>query len=130
MIAVMEPTPAWPGAPAGLVRCDGSDALRGSPGSGSGSPITLCPPNSWTEGRMNRRFEVFNHRQVLLHMRQGETDRSIARAGLMGRRKACQVRAIAEAEGWLDPQGTLPDDKKLAEKLMVRREKASTTSSI
>jgi hypothetical protein len=34
----------------------------------------------------NRRFEVFEYRQVLARMRQGDSDRDIARAGLMGRR--------------------------------------------
>ena len=34
-----------------------------------------------------RRFEMFQYRQVLLRPRQGDTDRQIARSGLMGRRK-------------------------------------------
>jgi len=29
----------------------------------------------------NRRFEIFTIRQILVRMRQGDTDRSIARAG-------------------------------------------------
>ena len=32
----------------------------------------------------NRRFEMFEVRQVLTRMRLGDTDRAIARAGLMG----------------------------------------------
>jgi hypothetical protein len=35
----------------------------------------------------NRRFELFEYRQVLVRMRQGDSDRDIARAGLMGRKK-------------------------------------------
>jgi hypothetical protein len=35
----------------------------------------------------NRRFEEFEHRQVLARMRQGDSDRDIVRAGLMGRKK-------------------------------------------
>ena len=32
----------------------------------------------------NRRFEMFEYRQVLTRMRLGDTDRAIARVGLMG----------------------------------------------
>ena len=47
----------------------------------------------------NRRFEMRRYRQIV-RMRLGETDRSIARAGLMGGRSQ-RVRDIAEARGWL-----------------------------
>jgi hypothetical protein len=43
----------------------------------------------------NRRFEMYQHRQVIYRMRLGESDRTIARAGLMGRRKAAELREIA-----------------------------------
>ena len=42
----------------------------------------------------NRRFEMYQYRQVLVQMRLGETDRQLARAGLMGRRKAGPLLAI------------------------------------
>jgi len=32
-----------------------------------------------------RSFEMYQYRQVLLRMRQGDSDREIARSGLMGR---------------------------------------------
>ena len=35
---------------------------------------------------------MFEYRQVLVRLRQGDTDRQIARSGLMGRRKAGEVR--------------------------------------
>jgi hypothetical protein len=35
---------------------------------------------------------MFQYRQVLVRMRQGDTDREIARAGLMGRPKAARLR--------------------------------------
>ncbi|HEY9159454.1 MAG TPA: IS21 family transposase [Desulfomonilia bacterium] len=79
---------------------------------------------------MNRRFEVYQYRQVLLHMRQGETDRSIAKARLLGRRKASIVRAIATQEGWLNPDNQLPEDGVLKEKLMPPERRSSTTSSV
>ena len=40
----------------------------------------------------NRRFEMFEYRQVLTRMRLGDTDRAIARVGLMGRRKVARLR--------------------------------------
>ena len=62
----------------------------------------------------NRRFEVFEYRQVLTRMRLGDTDRAIARVGLMGRRKVAQLRRTAEAAGWLDVATPLPGDPELA----------------
>lgn len=61
-----------------------------------------------------RRFEMYQYRQALVRMRQGDSDREIARAGLMGRRKLKDVRAAAAARGWLDPGQPLPDDTALA----------------
>ena len=57
---------------------------------------------------------MFEYRQVLTRMRLGDTDRAIARAGLMGRRKAAQLRRTAEAAGWLDVATALPADPELA----------------
>ena len=39
----------------------------------------------------NRRFEMYQYRQALTRMRLGDTDRAIARSGLMGRQKAAPV---------------------------------------
>ncbi len=36
---------------------------------------------------MKRRFEMYQYRQVLVRLRQGDSDRDIDRAGLMGRKK-------------------------------------------
>ena len=36
----------------------------------------------------NRSFEMYQYRQVLPRIRQGDTDRAIGRVGLMGRAKA------------------------------------------
>lgn len=62
----------------------------------------------------NRRFEMFQFRQILTQMRLGHSDRQIAKAKLMGRRKAAQLRALAQQQGWLDPGRELPDDAELA----------------
>lgn len=57
---------------------------------------------------------MYQYRQALVRMRQGDSDRDIARSGLMGRRKLKQVRAAAAARGWLAPATALPDDAALA----------------
>ena len=77
----------------------------------------------------NRRFEMYEYRQVLVRMRQGQSDRAISRARLMGRDKAQQVRARAAARGWLDSQQPLPDDGVLAE-VFGRAQLPSTPSSL
>ncbi len=74
---------------------------------------------------------MYEYRQVLTRMRLGDTDRAIARAGLMGRAKAAAVREAAEAAGWLDPTVPLPEDAELARVLTVRRAiKASSVSLV
>jgi hypothetical protein len=55
-----------------------------------------------------RRFEMHHYRQALLRMRQGDSDRDIAAARVMGRPKAAQWRRIAaSAAGWM-PRGRCP----------------------
>lgn len=61
----------------------------------------------------NRRFEMYEYRQIIMRMRSGESDRDIRKAGLMGRKKAAALREIAREEGWLDPQRPLVDDATL-----------------
>lgn len=76
----------------------------------------------------NRKFEMYQYRQVLMRMRLGETDRALAKTGPMGRRKLREVRRLAEAAGWLDPTVPLPDDSRLTERLRkpgIRRESVS-----
>lgn len=71
---------------------------------------------------------MHHYRQALLRMRQGDSDRDIADAKIMGRRKAGQWRALAQAHGWLDAQAPLPDDEAVAAAL-VPPKRASTTVS-
>ena len=63
----------------------------------------------------NRRFEMFEFRHLLVRMRQGDSDRALAKAGLIGRHKARALRALAQQQGWLDLARPLPDDAILAE---------------
>jgi SagB-type dehydrogenase family enzyme len=53
---------------------------------------------------------VYPYQQILARMRSGETDRGIARSGLMTRHKIAALRRVAESAGWLDPRSSLPDD--------------------
>jgi transposase len=64
---------------------------------------------------------MYQYRQILVRMRQGDSDRDIARSRLMGRKKLAQLRAVAHERGWLAPGGALPDDATLAA-LFARQE--------
>jgi len=77
-----------------------------------------------------RRFEMYQYRQVLLRMRQGDSDREIARSGLMGRPKAAAVRAVAQGQGWLEPAAPLPDDAALAQVFTAPPRPASCVSTL
>ncbi len=62
----------------------------------------------------NRRFEMHEYRHILARMRQGESDRQLAGAGIIGRKKASGLRRKAKHHGWLDSSKPLPDDAQLA----------------
>ena len=78
----------------------------------------------------NRRFEMHQYRQALVHMRSGQSDRDLARLRLMGRKKARALRELAAAHGWLDPAAPLPDDATLAAVLGRPAPKASSPSQV
>ena len=78
----------------------------------------------------NRRFEMHQYRQVIVRMRQGDTDRDIARIGLMGRRKAAEVRAAATEYGWLEVSQPLPDEAVVAEQLARPVTRPQTVSQV
>ena len=73
---------------------------------------------------------MFQYRQVLVRLRQGDSDRDIARSRLMGRKKLGKLRERAEQMGWLDPALPLPDDAALAAALTPTRVAASTVSTL
>jgi len=62
-------------------------------------------------------------------MRQGQSDRAIAKTGLMGRIKCASVRSTATEKGWLD-DGPLPDDRQLAELFEVAKAPNPTQMSL
>ena len=78
----------------------------------------------------NRRFEMHVIRQVLVRMRMGESNRTIARTGLIGRRKAADLRDLAQEHRWLEVDQPLPDEAELATYFTDKPRKASTTSLI
>ena len=73
---------------------------------------------------------MHHYRQALLRMRQGDSDRDIAAARVMGRPKAAQWRRIAGEHGWLDPALPLPEDPAIAAALGSPRKASTTVSSL
>lgn len=78
----------------------------------------------------NRRFEVFEYRQVLARLRLGESDRQIAESGLMGRAKVGRVRIVAGKRGWLDAERELPELSELAAVFASRAPAGAVTVSL
>ena len=77
-----------------------------------------------------RKFEMHHYRQALLRMRQGDSDRDIAKSRLMGRRSAAALRHLAGDHGWLAPDAPLPDDATIAGFLAAPKRASSTISSL
>lgn len=62
----------------------------------------------------NRSFEMYQYRQIIFHMRQGQSDRAIAKLKLAGREKCNHIRQVALKNGWLNSDSPLPEDAVLA----------------
>jgi transposase len=73
---------------------------------------------------------MYQYRQVIVRMRLGESDRAIAQAGLMGRKKIRAVRELASTRGWLDPGNDVPPDSELATCFDQSRARPQTTSQV
>jgi transposase len=73
---------------------------------------------------------MFQYRQVLVRLRAGESEREIARSGVMGRDKLSAFRAQAERQGWLEAGVAVPDDEAIAAALGTGRRASSTVSSV
>ena len=78
----------------------------------------------------NRRFEMYQYRQVIVRMRLGESDRAIAQTGVMGRKKARSVRELASTRGWLDPGNDVPPEIELAACFDQSHARPQTTSTV
>jgi len=73
---------------------------------------------------------MFQYRAVLVRLRQGDSDRDIARARLMGRPKVAALRALAAREGWLAADTALPEDAAIAAVIGQTRRARSTISTV
>lgn len=73
---------------------------------------------------------MFQYRQVLVRLRQGDTDREIARSRLMGRRKVAAFRVLCERHGWLSATAALPEDATLAAALCREHGYTGSYSSV
>ena len=78
----------------------------------------------------NRRFEMYQYRQVIVRMRLGDSDRAIAQSGLMGRKKVKAVRELSSTRGWLNPHNEIPDDAELASYLDTAAPRVQMTSLV
>jgi transposase len=78
----------------------------------------------------NRRFEMHEIRQVLVRMRMGESNRTIAKTGLIGRHKAAALRDLAQEHGWLEVDRPLPKEAELATHFADKPRTEATTSLI
>ena len=63
----------------------------------------------------NRRFEMYQYRQIIIHLRLGDSLRSIARTRDADRKTIKRIQIVAEQQGWLNPGFELPDDAVLAQ---------------
>jgi transposase len=73
---------------------------------------------------------MFQYRQVLVRLRQGDSDRDISRSRLMGREKVAAFRALASRQGWLAADAPLPEDAAIAAVLAPPRRARSTISTV
>lgn len=78
----------------------------------------------------NRRFEMYQYRQIISRLRSGDSDRDLARDGLVGRKKAGRLRELAQEQGWLDPGRPLPDEAEIAGVLGSPRPKPAVPSLV
>ena len=77
-----------------------------------------------------RRFEMFQYRQALVRMRQGDSDRQMAAARIMGRRTAARLRELGSEHEWLDATGAMPEDEVIAAALSQPKRASTTVSSL
>lgn len=73
---------------------------------------------------------MHEYRQVLSTLRLGESDRSIAKLGLVSRAKAKEIRQVAISQGWLDADAILPSEAELCSFFKRESTGQSTTSLV
>ena len=78
----------------------------------------------------NRSIEMFQYRQIVQRLRQGESDRAIACAERVGRVRIAAVRKLAGERGWLSSEGPMPDDAALSAALCAPRRTPQNLSTV
>jgi hypothetical protein len=78
----------------------------------------------------NRRFEMYEIRQIIARLRLGESDRDIARTQAVGRKTVANIRAKAREQGWLEAANPLPADALLAPVFASPRARVQNISSV
>ena len=73
---------------------------------------------------------MFRYREVIGRLRAKDTDREIARSGLLGRAKVASLRSLALAQDWLQADTPMPDEARIASLLGQHKRSASTVSSV
>ena len=71
----------------------------------------------------NRRFEMYEYRQIIYRLQQGQKVRAMAREGFANRDKIRSIKKIAEENGWLDKDALLPDEKTLVDFFQKRTDR-------
>jgi len=61
----------------------------------------------------NRRIEMYEYRQIIYRLQQGQKVRTMAREGLANREKIRAIKKVAQENGWLAKDVILPDEKTL-----------------
>lgn len=78
----------------------------------------------------NRRFEMYEIRQIITRLRLGESDRDIARSQTVGRKSVASVRKRASTQGWLDAASAMPEDAAIAAAFQSTRVRAQNVSAV
>ena len=79
----------------------------------------------------NRKFEMYEYRQIILRMRRGESNRIISQNLKLSRNTAKKIRAIAKKHGLLENNSSIPDDDKLINLFLNKAtDKANTKINI
>lgn len=78
----------------------------------------------------NRSFEMYQYRQIIQRLRQGESDRAIARAERVGRVKVASLRELAGERGWLSSANPMPEDAALSAAVCAPRRTPQNLSTV
>jgi transposase len=78
----------------------------------------------------NRRFKMYEIRQIIQRLRLGESQRTVALSQGVGRKTVKAIQYKAMKQGWLDPAVWMPEDEVLATVFKTSRSTPQTISSV